>query len=319
MRLLKHNKFISILYLTEPLSKASYGYDGFGNLTQQTPAQGTVPTMSVTVDPATNRITTAGYGYDANGNLTQTPGGPAYGYDVANRMVTNQAVYNPKNQRVFDGTYLYYYGLGGELLGKYQPIWGSTTTVSGVAYTTVMQQDHQSNLYFNGRAIRLQGHGYFVMTDRVGSVRVNGLGQRISYYPYGGEVGTEAAEGRGKFGTYTRDSAGVDYADQRYYGAAIGRFLTPDPSTGTSPSDPGGWNSYAYVQGDPVNFKDLHGLFRSAEDDDNEEGWDPGFVFGLLLQTGKAKYGPVTGGVEKLTQFSIDFRKPGPKSSISDL
>src|SRR5436305_1023935 len=47
----------------------SFGYDGFGNLMQQTRVQGTTaPSMSVTVNPATNRITTAGYGYDANGN-----------------------------------------------------------------------------------------------------------------------------------------------------------------------------------------------------------------------------------------------------------
>ena len=189
----------------------SFGYDGFGNLTQQTRVQGTTaPSMSVTVDPGTNRITTAGYGYDANGNVTQTPDGMTYDYDVANRMVSTNAVYNPKNQRVFDGTYFYYYGVRGELIGKYQPNWGATVTVGGVTCTPVTLQDHQPNLYFNGRAIRLQGHGYFVMTDRLGSVRVNSNGERMNYYPYGAEVGTETGEGRVKFGTYTRDSAGVD-------------------------------------------------------------------------------------------------------------
>ena len=200
----------------------SFGYDGFGNLTQQTRVQGTIaPVMSVTVNPGTNRITTAGYGYEANGNVTQTPDGMTYDYDVANRMVSTNAVYNPKNQRVFDGTYYYCYGANGELLGKYQATWGTGGN------PTVLRLQGQTNLYFNGRAIQLQGHGW-VMTDRLGSVRVNGNGERMNYYPYGAEVGTETGEGRVKFGTYTRDSAGVDYADQRYYGAAMGRFLTPD-------------------------------------------------------------------------------------------
>jgi hypothetical protein len=56
----------------------------------------------------------------------------------------------------------------------------------------------------------------------VGSVRANSAGERMAYWPYGGErPGTNGAttpDGREKFGTYFRDSvAGVDYADQRYY------------------------------------------------------------------------------------------------------
>lgn len=37
--------------------------------------------------------------------------------------------------------------------------------------------------------------------------------------------------------------------------------MTPDPSTGSNAGDPGSWNKYAYVQGDPVNFTDRQGLF----------------------------------------------------------
>jgi hypothetical protein len=124
---------VSIPYkLGEAVVWTKYQYDASGRTTRVTAPDG----VSVTVDPGTNRITTAGYVYDVNGNVTQTPDGMTYAYDVANRMVSNNAVYNPKNQRVSDGAYLYYYGVGGELLGKYQPIWGSTTTVNGVVYTT---------------------------------------------------------------------------------------------------------------------------------------------------------------------------------------
>jgi len=186
----------------------SFSYDGFGNLLQQTRVQGTAPpSTSVTVDAATNRITTAGYGYDANGNVTQTPDGAVYGYDVANRLVTNGAAYNPRNQRVFDGNYFYCYGAQGELLGKYQAIWGN----SSMGAATVLRLVGMPNLYFNGRALRLQGHGSgWVMTDRLGSVRANGNGERMSYYPYGGEVGAETGEGRVKFGNSGRASTAAD-------------------------------------------------------------------------------------------------------------
>ena len=49
----------------------NFTYDGFGNLTDQTRVQGTTaPTMSVTINAATNHIATAGYAYDENGNVT---------------------------------------------------------------------------------------------------------------------------------------------------------------------------------------------------------------------------------------------------------
>ncbi len=72
----------------------------------QTVTKGTAPTLSVLVDPATNRITTGGYGYDANGNLTSMPN-LTLSYDIENRMVqavgsvTERYVYDPGNQRVW--------------------------------------------------------------------------------------------------------------------------------------------------------------------------------------------------------------------------
>jgi RHS repeat-associated protein len=54
----------------------------------------------------------------------------------------------------------------------------------------------------------------------------------------------------------------ADYADQRYYAVGMGRFSTPDPSSGTDAADPSSWNMYAYVQGDPINYLDESGLQR---------------------------------------------------------
>ncbi len=53
---------------------------------------------------------------------------------------------------------------------------------------------------------------------------------------------------------------GLDYADQRFYASTYGRFNTPDPYQGSAgPGDPGSWNRYSYVGGDPVNRLDLAG------------------------------------------------------------
>jgi RHS repeat-associated protein len=225
----------------------TFGYDGFGNLTQQ-------GQTFLSIDPNTNRINSAGYQYNANGNVTQTPDLATYTYDVANRLVSNNAIYNPRNQRVFDETYLYLYTPEGKLAGKYTPQWsalGSRAIIQG----------NQPNVYFGGKLIQEQGQ--WVMTDRLGSVRLRASGERSSYQPYGAEVAPATSDQRTKFATYYRDSAGLDYAGQRYYSNVTGRFLTPDPGgiKTADPKNPGSWNRYAYVYGDPINFNDPQGLF----------------------------------------------------------
>ncbi len=78
---------------------------------------------------------------------------------------------------------------------------------------------------------------------------------------------TSTPNERTKFGTYYRDSfTGVDYADQRWYASAYGRFLTPDPYGGSAHSgSPSSWNRYSYTTGDPVNGTDPSGLDETTE------------------------------------------------------
>jgi hypothetical protein len=60
-------------------------------------------------------------------------------------------------------------------------------------------------------------------------------------------------------------------ADQRYDAVGAGRFNVPDPymaSVGTE--DPGSWNRFAYVGGDPINFQDPSGRWRCLYCDDDE-------------------------------------------------
>jgi RHS repeat-associated protein len=253
----------------------AYTYDGFGNLTAKTATKGTAPTMSATYDAATNRQ--VGQTYDANGN----PGyNGTYPYDVENRLMQPLAAgtgpqwtYDGSGKRVFaktpgNGTTvattceIYFYGITGQKLTTYQCGYNDGTGGNGQFWYQVKSR----NVYFGGKLMR--SAGVTVVTDRLGSVRANSNWERMNYFPYG-EERTSTADGREKFGTYFRDSGGVDYADQRYYASAGGRFLTPDPysATASSPTDsktPGSWNRYAYVQSDSINFRDRQGLIREA-------------------------------------------------------
>ena len=59
---------------------------------------------------------------------------------------------------------------------------------------------------------------------------------------------------------FRRDESGLLYADQRYYHAGFGRFLTADRSNANIDyGNPVSWNRYAYTNGDPVNGMDPTG------------------------------------------------------------
>jgi hypothetical protein len=53
----------------------------------------------------------------------------------------------------------------------------------------------------------------------------------------------------------------MDYFNARYFGAALGRFTSPDPgNAGTHITDPQTWNAYAYVRNNPLAITDPSGL-----------------------------------------------------------
>src|SRR5579875_1618120 len=58
-----------------------------------------------------------------------------------------------------------------------------------------------------------------------------------------------------------RDSeTGMDFFPKRYYGSALGRFISPDaPMIGSDPEDPQSWNLYSYVRNRPMNATDPTG------------------------------------------------------------
>jgi RHS repeat-associated protein len=239
----------------------SYSYDGFGNLTGQTVTAGSAPAYSAVFNAATNQP--SGYGVaDANGNMN------GFGnYDVANQFIGQygnfQYSYAPGNKRVWRGVWtsgtlttdeVTFWSPSGQKLATYQ------MTLSGTQWYAAQTG---TNYYFGSKLIKNAG-GY-VGADRLGSIG--------HFYPWGQEKPSATTNGTEKFTGYFRDAeTGLDYAKNRYHNPGTGRFLTPDPymatpTSATSPTDPGSWNRYAYVGGDPINRKDPTGRDYCDADD----------------------------------------------------
>ena len=296
----------------------SYTYDGFGNMTGKTGS------FSMQADPATNRLTNlpGGWGYDANGNMYQGN----WSYDVENRLASVDAaggeryMYDPSNKRVYkqtsSGETYFFYGLDGKVMGEYAVYWPG-----GVNGGMVLNRTTES-AYFGGKKVVPS-----LVRDRLGSVRASGS---PANRPYGENYSGSNTDG---FGTYYQDSStGLNYADQRYYNATYGRFITPDryialAGGANNPADPQSWNRYAYVGNDPTNYGDPSGQFRAVDDgggggdvDPCDEGSDrdgmrtcegaPARWLDLQLQRSYHKFcGGPHNGVQVFAQCDADGRK----------
>ena len=188
-----------------------------------------------------------------------------YGYDPSGKRVLKYQVVNGQPNWTY-----WIYDIGGR-------------EILQVACTNQSCTTAGAKIYFGGRMIAATDPSgrLLASTDRLGSVRAvqtNGAWTEPWFFPYGEEKPTVAADGVVKFATYTRDStlSSQDYADQRYYSNLLGRFYSPDPSMlSASPSNPGSWNKYSYVQGDPANSTDPSGLLIGSPPTGPQRGGDP--------------------------------------------
>ena len=163
-----------------------------------------------------------------------------YGYGAGNRRLWKKSTVSGSWAKV------YLYGLRGEVLEVFRGTMGSP--LERQSYTPTQRA------WFGGRLIEKLGTA--MNADRLGSYQ--------GTYPYGELQGAVGTPGE-KFGTYWRDATGLDYAVNRYYSPQMGRFLSADPYVASGgAADPGSWNRYAYVEGDPVNLYDPGGLQAQA-------------------------------------------------------
>jgi len=244
----------------------TFTFDGFGNLTNV--AGVNAPGLGVTYNGATNQQTTDCA--DANGNilgLASCVGSNAYTYDIENRLTAPANAggmrysYAPGSKRVWRGNggttdEVAYWNPSGQRLSAYALSANSGALVGAQSV---------ANYYFGSRLIK-NAKGW-VYQDRRSSIG--------KFYPFGQERPSGTQNGVEKFTGYLRDAeTGLDYADQRYEQPGVGRFLTTDPlSSSARANDPGTWNRYAYVVGDPINRIDLRGTDDyNLEDNWGEEG-----------------------------------------------
>ena len=253
------------------------------------------------MNASTNQL--SGYAYDANGNQIST----GYGYDAENRIVSanaggTQYFYDAQNKRVWQGNFT-----SGYLVGETVTMFGAdgkmiATYGMNLVGTVVSFNTAPARVYFGGKLVAYSTPGQTpvaVLQDRLGSVG--------KYYPYGEERNApQLGNDQVKFATYTRDSAtGNDYADQRYYSSALGRFMTPDPSSqAAKPTSPQTWNKFAYANADPVNLHDPRGLCSFDEagayyDDDSHS---------TMAFPGPCADGLIGDGAQTVNAIDIEYR-----------
>lgn len=81
---------------------------------------------------------------------------------------------------------------------------------------------------------------------------------QYAYEPYGKATQSGAASSNAfQYTGRENDNTGLAYYRARYYAPGKGRFIVEDPI-----GFGGGWNTYAYVNGNPIAFVDPVGLFQ---------------------------------------------------------
>jgi RHS repeat-associated protein len=247
---------------------------------------GTVPCdgiATLTYDTGTNHINSAGWLYDAAGNQvrTQSQGGSwqRYQYDAAGRLAkvktdagvtVNTYTYNANNQRLVTQE-----GSETSNLRTYY-VWDGQRVIAEYREAGSIPAWVKNYIYLGGRLLATQQPGSVAGTEAVAFHHPDHLGTRLVTDPASGTqyeqsslpFGTGfAAETTGasnrRFASYDRNqTTGIDYAVNRHYDPAQGRFTQPDPlgARASNISDPQTLNLYGYCGNDPINREDADGL-----------------------------------------------------------
>ncbi len=245
-----------------------FAYDRWGNRTGMWDAvSGGNQLQNIVIDGANHiwsvnsSTSDPNYYYDPAGNLVWA-GGHSYNYDAENRLVcvdgcaTAQYAYDPSNRRykkVTGGATTHYIWEGSQVIAEYD---GSSGTLTA------------EYIYSGSRMIAKIAGGttQYFLNDRL-SVRLvldasgNVLG-RQAHLPFGEDFAESGAQDKHRFTSYERDSeSGTDYAVNRGYSSAVGKFLQADPYRANSyVVDPESWNRCSYGRNDPVDNIDPQGM-----------------------------------------------------------
>lgn len=261
-------------------SSLGYNYDANGNRLTQTGSGAS----TFTIAAGSNRLTsTSGalgrtYVYDNAGNATSFDG-ITFTYNNRGRMksstrngATTNYTYNALGQLIKKGTStLYYYDDAGHVLGIYGGTGALTEEIvwlGDIPLATLRPK--------TGGGVQI----YYIHSDHLNTPRLitdegNVARWRWDAEPFGGGVVNDSLAGAGVF-TFDLRFPGQMYlaeTELHYnyyrdgYDPATGRYTQSDP-IGLA----GGVNSYAYVEGDPLNWADPLGLSKYTPKN-TDEAW----------------------------------------------
>jgi RHS repeat-associated protein len=250
----------------------TWDYDRFGNRWHQY-ANGS--TISSLIFDNKNHVASSGYAYDAlgSGNMTND-GFNIFTWDAANRLATVNGAgasytYDASGARVQKTT-----GAGSSQY-LFDMLGNATEELTGSTL-------NRAEIYLGSAHLGTYtgGNIYFSHTDMLGHERARTLStapgantQTCTNLPFGdGQSCTGTETSPLHFTGLQRDTeTGLDQTLFRKYSSSQGRWLTPDPFSGSLDiTDPQSANRYAYVRNDPLNGSDPLGLVRTCS------GWSGG-------------------------------------------
>jgi RHS repeat-associated protein len=242
----------------------SWSYDRYGNRWSQTMTGGTGSgtSSSLTVNAANNQVT--GYSYDAAGNMTND-GNHSYTYDAEGHITavdgsqTASYVYNALNQRVRVTAGSTVTECVFNAAGQRVSEWNGTT-----------RAQLKGKYYWSGRPVAYYANGatHFEHQDWLGTERMRtgytgSVEGSYNSQPWGdGQSGTGTDGDANHYATLDHDTeSDTDHAQFRQYSNTQGRWLSPDPYSGSyDMSNPQSMNRYAYAGNSPLANADHSGL-----------------------------------------------------------
>ena len=268
--------------------KQAQTFDSFGSITSFT-TNGTARSLSTSA--ANNRLSSAVY--DANGNMTSYLS-DTYEWDDLDAMASLTPgtkgwyyAYTASGERLIKfnslGSFAHWYlrDTDGKVLREYtQTNWNPSGSLGAGIWSWSKDYVYRDGVLLATVTATETRH---LHVDHLGTPRlITGAGgavrSRHGYFAFGEEAtsiiqNAPAGEERMKFTGHERDLNGpagtenldyLDYMFARYYNPISGRFLTLDQA-GANPQNPQSWNRYAYVEGNPLKYRDPRGLLKDCE------------------------------------------------------
>ena len=299
-----------------------YGYDAADNIiTFGLPSGSNAGTYN-----DLNELTSDGtrtYTYDINGNVLND-GVRNYAWDAENRLVQISLVADPTTF-----TQIRYDGFGRRTAVLVSS--GTSTTEtrylwcgSGICQARDGSDKVTRRYFAEGESHVDTGAGLVYARDQIGSIRdtlnvsSGALVDTFDYDPYGDLTTTTTPVNppdKLYAGMFYESGSGLYVTRYRRYDPSIGRWLSRDPAR-----EAAGVNLYGYARGNPISFRDPHGLQSAPLNIPDPNGVVPGGPWtpaGPGQQPGTFYGPPQPSGPRSVCRYVPDAQNGGPAGADS--